>query len=770
MRAAWTLPPAALTLLGSLAGGLADEYSEGYPNYEPQPFSLPCGAKHTGSDTKEVQDWPRPPYLFQPVLPADELTMGEHTWAEWQVPCAESPDMYPLGCQYVPVLDSAVQEKLAAGDFDFPVDHSANWVLGMAAYLPWHLVQAACGLLASFWSCCCLFKNDLPSKMPKKLNDKMQKAIEKAEGEGEPSKSQQLIAKCFLGVFMVVTIAMASSMEALGNRELNTAVHHAIHSVEGLTNYVEQWLVVGDDSVSVMNNVVAAIDILDSTVFGSNGANPTTCQQVADCMQAISDNCSTLDISFATPDASSSNLPPHFEAVPGRPVIDSNGQFVSNDPRQSCSTSSYTVDIDYQSVAAPLAGICLVECLAAVAGCTGAQFSINETECVLWLNNKCSETDMTHVVSDDNTFLYQTTPNAASASMPTDQLQCTNDAITLLANIDSNVMSLDANPDMQFEGVPIQSMLTNLNENHVHLCRIGDGAIASGLAAGLGALPGALTPAQDTLHTLRNTLARQATNFTAQLLDARTRIDTLLTGSTTLTGTKSVYLDESGAPYPEVCIQYIQSDPLADTAAPECAAGTCDTLRCIDNTFDLMDRGEPFNAAGTAAPMARTAIFTYLNVLASLGAASGLVGLLLGDPKYWKFCALFFFFWGPLSLLVCAPIMPLFITISDLCQDVEDIAIQMVTTSSAEYAGQTGTIILLNSSVLTDITTSLNGFGNVTNSSKTQVDDIMVENLESILAYYLKGCQNGATGIGACKLLRNVCPGEVFACLNTPCR
>eukprot|EP01048_Picozoa_sp_COSAG05_P027971 COSAG05_NODE_8432_length_704_cov_1.953719_2_plen_152_part_01 len=48
-----TLARGPAVLLSVLASAVADEYADGYPAYETQSFSLPCGSKHTGSDTKE---------------------------------------------------------------------------------------------------------------------------------------------------------------------------------------------------------------------------------------------------------------------------------------------------------------------------------------------------------------------------------------------------------------------------------------------------------------------------------------------------------------------------------------------------------------------------------------------------------------------------------------------------------------------------------------------------------------------------------------------
>ena len=66
--------------------------------------------------------------------------MGEHTWAHWQSPCLSTPAddeqataqgtlEAQAGCMAIPLEDQATQDKLSAGDFDFPEGNPANYVI-----------------------------------------------------------------------------------------------------------------------------------------------------------------------------------------------------------------------------------------------------------------------------------------------------------------------------------------------------------------------------------------------------------------------------------------------------------------------------------------------------------------------------------------------------------------------------------------------------------------------------------------------------------------
>jgi hypothetical protein len=231
----------------------------------------------------------------------------------------------------------------------------------------------------------------------------------------------------------------------------------------------------------------------------------------------------------------------------------------------------------------------------------------------------------------------------------------------------------------------------------LQLCLIGDGAMAAVLSEALGAMPAALESAQEGLASFRSTIAQMVEgNATVALAEARTQMDVLINGDSgdPIMGAKgaSVFLDADGNAYPTVC----STDPYDPLAEPVCEPATCSSLRCIDNTFDLIDRGEVYNAEGASTGHSRTTVFTYLNSVASLGATMAIAGLLLGEPKYWRLCAMLFFLWGPLSLVVCAPIYPLFMVLSDTCQDVEDLAIQFTVASSAEFQPGAASMVVMN--------------------------------------------------------------------------
>eukprot|EP01047_Picozoa_sp_COSAG01_P130216 COSAG01_NODE_59768_length_298_cov_0.974874_1_plen_85_part_01 len=76
---------------------------------------------------------------------------------------------------------------------------------------------------------------------------------------------------------------------------------------------------------------------------------------------------------------------------------------------------------------------------------------------------------------------------------------------------------------------------------------------------------------------------------------------------------------------------------------------TCTSLNCIDNTFDLIDSAEPYDASAAQLPYPRTLIFTALCVVASIGAASGIYALVVGKTGIWKLCCFLFILWGAVS-------------------------------------------------------------------------------------------------------------------------
>ena len=250
---------------------------------------------------------------------------------------------------------------------------------------------------------------------------------------------------------------------------------------------------------------------------------------------------------------------------------------------------------------------------------------------------------------------------------------------------------------------------------------LGNGAMATGLASGLGAMAPALSGARVGLVQFKAAVINATTNTRTSLADSRKAIKALTQGDTTLQNTQSMYMDKSGLAYPD--------------------GKSCMSLACIDSTWDLIDNGEPYEEGGSSLTdgHSRTAIFTALSFIASVGSALGIAGVVLDKTLFWKLTALIFIVWGPLSLLVCALVTPIYILLSDLCQDVEEVAAQV---AGASVPPSSSAIVLLKGSTINSALDAMPGI-NVT----TTVDDLMVDNIQSAMLYYLHGCQGSASSI-----------------------
>lgn len=723
---------------------LCDGYDGGYPDYPSHPFTLPCGSKHPGTDTSEVSEWPR----YTPAGTEVSGRMKDYTWATWGIPPASTEEVQPTPAKpelRLLLTEDDWIESAKAQDWDaIPVTHPGTYVLGVLTRAPFLVACAGLGLLGALFSMCCIC-----GKVPKQLVEFAErtegKLVEKTgrKSNGEPSRCMILFSKVILGGFLVVTLFMAWSMEIMGNRSLNTAVHHAIHSVEGITNYVFSALDVADDLIEVGRTVLKQIEVVNGTVFSN--ADPTELAAISTCLAAISSSCSGASLNTPTPQ--SPNIPPYFE-VPNTRVYPDDaihaplGLANVNDPRQSCSTSGMVANVDYKVVVNPLAGICVVHCLAFEAGCTGAQWiSATNEGCLVWFNNRCSTNgapnNSANIVNNDTMMLYQRT--AISASAPTvsaTQAACIQRTTAALANIHANLIDMDSSPDMQYSGTGIRQLLSNLHTNQVDICDIANGTMASSMSSGFGLMPAALDPAQKAIHEFHNSIADAVANSSKAVADLREQVNHVLHGDGTIVGQHSMWLDSSGQPYPKI----VGDDNMLGEAGKDT---TCTSLNCIDNTFDLIDSAEPYDASAAQLPYPRTLIFTALCVVASIGAASGIYALVVGKTGFWKLCCFLFLLWGPVSLLVCAPIQPIFMFMSDACVDLEDVAIQVAVASATEInGGGSQGYVLVNGSSITEKLVSLDGF----NFTNTTVDNIEISSVKDALEYYLKGCQTQDPG------------------------
>ena len=628
---------------------------------------------------QDISDWAR----LKPWSESVSARMTNYVWGERRIPCPEGKTNYvsteacaprdeaapggcasadlsgdeeaseaacaaagdcsytaDSGCFYSLLSDEPGDEKWTtkASNLNFdlivPESHPANYLLSVAYYAAWLVLQAIFSFFGALLSFCCMSK--------------------KQPSEKQPSFAVMWLARAVLGSCMLAVIVMGNLLEINGNRHFNTAVHHAIHAVEGLTNYADDLIGPGGVAsgfIGVGDDVLAQAVLVNGTIFGS--ADPAALNASATCMEGIgADECDAMDTDLI--------LGTYFEFVPadGGPTA---GQQASGG---SCDVAQYTEGTDYrlasdlgasslldsQIAALPAESRCIARCLLALPGCTGAQFSADGTTepCVLWLNDRCADT------SSDG---YATVTTAALAAAPesspliyrrisqtsAEQADCITSTVTLLAEIDANIMALPA------EVADAVVVLEAFAANGVDLCLLGSempNTIATSLQALVEPLNEMaqqlgeqLTMATDTLANARLALAYARSSYQAFLdppaegdwgvtMDANGEpygdeaVDATCTGAwfcwLNEEGTDCAFSSSTSSSSSASRVSPYGRRALADACSytpPTTRPHRCMSLACIDNEFDYYD--ENLQAINEALPaVSRTYIFSQVSMVA----------------------------------------------------------------------------------------------------------------------------------------------------------
>lgn len=634
-----------------------------------------------------------------------------------------------------------------------PETHPGNYILAVAYYAVWLVVQALLALIGAIASCCCLRK--------KKMAE-------------QPTPVAMWGARAVLGLCMVGTIVMANSMELFGNRDLNDSIHNAIHSIEGLTNYGDDWIQVGHDSVDVLDAVYTQLGVLNRTIFDS--ANPIELQAAASCMQAIGSGC---------PDPPRSNedlVDDYFEwaghgegptGTPPDPANSIQGTITSG----NCDISLYTEDTgdgtrDYVRGTTLEAlnhtildqvddfdiGRCAIYCLIGQPSCTGAQWTMEdgpngqaEANCVLWLNDKCSTGSSAPGYTPGADAEY--TPGASQhinvvykrvvTSLPANETECVQDkTVTIVNNIHDNVISLPT------ELTDIVDTLDTMMVNRVSLC-FSEINLAARIGDGLAELVPLLEDLQTTLGDFMGTVREMIQDLRRTLAQADDGWEELKAPPPP--GHWGVSITEAGDPYPNdpptppecsggtSCSLNADQTDCSETAGVDCIykeeqpsrPRQCMALACMDNQFDYYDENR-----GNTLPMARTQVFSTVSMAAMFGSFLGLLALVTNKVIVWKLMCFIFFLWAPASLILSAAVHPPMIGASDLCQDVEELAMDIAEVQNPEWTAA-GPVELMKGDDIMEMVSEM-GF----NYTGAPIEDVEISDMRALMSYYLlDNCQ-----------------------------
>ena len=606
-----------------------------------------------------------------------------------EYPCCEYFDP-AAGCAYSYLNDPAWIEAATNQEWEAitPEGHPGNYLLAVAYYAVWLIVQAILSLFGALLSCCCLRK--------KKLD----------EEEEPPSFPVMWAARGILGLLLLGTLIMANTMELLGNRALNDSMHNALHSVEGLTDYANDALQVGHALYDVGDNVYEQMEVVNQTIFGN--ANPSELQAAATCMQEIGAICDQEDVSNDDMMGTYYEWAGHGEGPE------------ATDPAQmttgKCDTATYTVGQDYvlgSTVAATEnvildavpdgLGQCIIFCLVGLLDCTGAQWSIEddsgggqtETNCVLWKGDACSTGSASTGYQPGTAQAYtqgagqpvDVVYKRKATVVPADQIECVQDkTVAILAAINDNVLELPT------EVTGITDVMSTMMANGVPLCLL---PVATPLGDVLDGLVPTLQGLQDTLSDLMATVKDAIRTGRASLDTADDSYEHLIAPPPP--GDWGYSIQEDGSDYPQqeaaptpaqcnggaTCLLNADETACQSSSPAECwyqpaqSSGVmedhvCVSLTCLDNQLNYIDENRD-----RSMPMARTELFSTVSMAAMGGSVLGLLGLVTNKTILWKLMCFLFFFWGPASLILSGVAHPPMIGASDLCQDVEQVVIDV---------------------------------------------------------------------------------------------
>lgn len=675
-----------------------------------------------------------------------------------EYPCCQYFDPN-AGCQYSMLSDPAWQTHAAAMEWDLitPETHPANYILAVAYYAAWLVVQAILSLFGAVLSCCCLRKKKM---------------------EEQPAPPVMWGARGILGLLLLATIFMANSMEVLGNRSLNDSMHNAIHSVEGLFNYADDWIGlggVGHDLLDVGDAVHDQVVVVRRMIF--DHADPVALQEAATCMQGIGASCAAPNYD---------ELMSQFFAWAG----DGDGPEGSPPSTGKCDISAYTVDEDYvlgDSLGPnvildelPDQGKCAILCLVGQSGCTGAQWTMQtdnsgeeiEVDCVLWLNDQCQYDSTTGSSADGYAagVVAEYSPTQPidvvykrvyTSPVPTEETECVQiKTVDTVNAIYDNVLALPA------EIMDIISVMDAMMLNQVTIC------LLDGLATPLGdGLESLVSPIEDLQGALDGILA-QIRDGVAGGRDALDQADDAYETlkSPPANGEWGVSIQESGEPYPmrtvtdpatpaectgglscaltldetgcqlspsdtDICVYY----PAQPESQPYEEQPSCQKLACYDNTLNYFDENR-----GKDLPIARTQLFTIVSTMATFGSVLGLIALATNKLLLWKLMCFLFFLWGPASLILSGVAHPPMIFASDACQDIEEVLIDVTLASRPEWNPTAGTVTVMESAQIMDMLNSLPNF----NYTGAPIEDITTDNMPDLMRFYLTEDCQGPAGAG----------------------
>ena len=599
--------------------------------------------------------------------------------------------------------DPAWTEALSAMEFEkiTPEQHPGNYIVAVIYYAVWLLLQAIFSLIGALASCCCMNK--------KKIK----------EGVEQPAPPVMWGARAVLGLLLLATIFMANSMELFGNRKLNQSMHNSIHSVEGLFNYADDWMKVGNDFLDVGDSIYAQVAIVNNTIFSN--ANPGELQAAATCLQDIGSTCS--EPSFDT-------LMDDYFAWAGQGAgPDGEG---ADRSFGKCETSGYTEGEDYvlgstlaatpnvilDAVPTGL-GQCVTFCLVGQPLCTGAQWIITdsgsgESDCVLWLGDSCKTAtpaegyvagDAAAYALDDTLPIDVVYKRVYTSAPPNDQTDCVDKTATTVEKINDNVMELPA------EIMDIINVMDTMMDNQVTLCLL---PVAGPLGDGLAGLV-------PTIQDLQDSLGDIMLQIREGIQGGREAIDAADDGyehfkAPPPPGDWGMSITEDGQPYP------LEYDELGNPVGEH----KCLALSCIDNELDYYDENR-----GGHLPIARTDLFTIFGTMATLGSLIGIGGLATNNTKLWKLMCFLFFFWGPASLILSGVTHPPMIFASDACQDIEEVAIDVALAQNPDWDSDSPIVLMTGEEIMAQV----NALPNF-NYTGDPIADVSISDMRGFIRYY----------------------------------
>lgn len=649
------------------------------------------------------------------------------------------------GCVYSMLSDESWLTSASSMNWDAitPEQHPGNYILAVAYYAVWLVVQAILSLIGAVASCCCLRKKQM---------------------DEQPAPAVMWASRGILGLLLLATMFMANTMELFGNRNLNDSIHNAIHSVEGLFNYADDWIGpagVGSQLLDVGDRVYAQLGVVRSTIF--DNADPVALEEAATCMQDIGNTC----------------VPPDYDGLMSQYFAwagDGDGPEGSPPSMGKCDITSYIEGQDYVLGATlaesdnvildalPAQGQCAIFCLVGQSGCTGAQWTtqddLSEVGCVLWLNDKCSTGSAApgYTAGDAASSTIDVVYKRVPTSVPASETECVQDKTVATVNgIYVNVIALPV------EIMDIINVMDVMMDNEVSICLL-DG-LATPLGDGLAELVPTIEGLQESLDGLLASL-RDGIQGGREALDKADDGYEILKGAPT--GDEwGVWHTKTGEDYPpktvtdpptpaecsgglscvlnydETACQASDTDNCVFTAPvtdpqPYEVEDSCHKLACIDNTVNYYDENR-----GGDLPIARTQLFSIFSITAMVGSALGLIGLAMNKVLLWKLMCFLFFLWGPASLILSGVAHPPMIFASDACQDIEEVAIDVALAQRPEWAA-TGTITLIESSEIMEFLNNVPNF----NYTGAPIEDVTTESMPDLIRYYLTEDCQGPAGAG----------------------